>query len=361
LEYVATHYKAETFNVPFFLDTCKDKDGKALGKLPLQRIGQRDPFNDQNEQEEAVVTLATRKCVDVPVLVIARDGETVERLARQIRKQLHKKGMDDDDAVLPMLHNPRKPQEFLDLVERSTEPLMAKAKGSKKKSTGSDVDVVEQKRWRIAVTTAEGGRGHDYRVVDPDVDGKGGLLVILTFVPWSEREWIQFLGRTGRQDRNGQHAVLLNARDQQVQLEQPLQQPGETLVEAMLRHGDMETANEFGKAEEELQKVKVMHTLSARFWTLHMTEGSTLPQNWAWKKLCQQYMSRPEDFIRKSFDDVFPPDVMGQDMKVSSRPHASGKRQSSLPGPTLLQQAPRGMLAHKHQKNPSPVRSIEQL
>merc|ERR1712048_1189537 len=286
--------------------------------------------------------------------VIARDGEAVERLARRIRKQLHKNGIDDDDAVLTLLHNPRKPQEFLDLVERSTEPLMAKAKGSKHKSIGSDVGVAERKSWRIAVTTAEGGRGHDYRVVDPEIDGKGGLLVILTWVPWSEREWIQFLGRTGRQDRNGQHAVLLNGKDQQVQLAQPLQQPGETLVEAMLRHGDMETAREFRKAEEELQKAKVLHTLSARFWTLRMTQGTTLEQNWAWKKLCQQYASRSEDFMRTSFDEVFPPVAISQETKVAPQ-----TPDFSLPGPTLLQQAPRGMRAHKHHKNPSPVRGVK--
>lgn len=76
--------------------------------------------------------------------------------------------------------------------------------------------------WRLSRTMerpstdapkAEGGRGHDYRVVDPGIDDRGGLLLILTWVPWSEREWIQFLGRTGRQDHAGQFAVFLNSQD----------------------------------------------------------------------------------------------------------------------------------------------------
>ena len=37
----------------------------------------------------------------------------------------------------------------------------------------------------------------------------GGLMLIIGFVPDSEREYIQFLGRTARQDKRGQFAAVL--------------------------------------------------------------------------------------------------------------------------------------------------------
>ena len=67
------------------------------------------------------------------------------------------------------------------------------------------------KSRRITVTDPFGGRGHDFSVRDDHehVELHGGMLVITTFIPESERDWIQWKGRTARSDNKGQYAVML--------------------------------------------------------------------------------------------------------------------------------------------------------
>ena len=67
----------------------------------------------------------------------------------------------------------------------------------------------EDNRCRVTVTDRFGGRGHDFQVVDKEANANGGMLVIATSIP-DEREWIQWKGRTARQDRPGQFYVILN-------------------------------------------------------------------------------------------------------------------------------------------------------
>ena len=50
---------------------------------------------------------------------------------------------------------------------------------------------------------------HSLQVVDKEANANGGMLVIATSVP-DEREWIQWKGRTARQDRPGQFYVILD-------------------------------------------------------------------------------------------------------------------------------------------------------
>ena len=47
------------------------------------------------------------------------------------------------------------------------------------------------------------------QVVDKEANANGGMLVIATSIP-DKREWIQWKGRTARQDRPGQFQVVLN-------------------------------------------------------------------------------------------------------------------------------------------------------
>ena len=47
--------------------------------------------------------------------------------------------------------------------------------------------------------------------MDKDAIANGGMLVVATTVP-DEREWIQWRGRTARQDKPGQYQVVLNRR-----------------------------------------------------------------------------------------------------------------------------------------------------
>merc|ERR1719330_1971637 len=72
---------------------------------------------------------------------------------------------------------------------------------------------LQTKSWRINVCDPRGARGTDYRVDDPDVDACGGLLLVPTMVPPSQRDWIQFKGRTARQDRRGQFCPVLCSED----------------------------------------------------------------------------------------------------------------------------------------------------
>ena len=65
---------------------------------------------------------------------------------------------------------------------------------------------------RVTVTDYFGGRGHDYKCKDPTAEQKGGMLVIATSIP-DEREWIQWKGRTARQDYRGQYKVILSEKD----------------------------------------------------------------------------------------------------------------------------------------------------
>ena len=68
---------------------------------------------------------------------------------------------------------------------------------------------VDDNRCRVTVTDRFGGRGHDFQVVDKESNANGGMLVIATSLP-DEREWIQWRGRTARQDRPGQFCVVLD-------------------------------------------------------------------------------------------------------------------------------------------------------
>ena len=63
----------------------------------------------------------------------------------------------------------------------------------------------------VTVTDRFGGRGHDFQIVDKESNANGGMLVVATSIP-DEREWIQWKGRTARQDRPGQFYVVLDRR-----------------------------------------------------------------------------------------------------------------------------------------------------
>jgi hypothetical protein len=206
------------------------------------------------------------------------------------------KGSDAENAdnIVRLLHNPKKPDEFLDLVEKSVDALSRPTSAQK---------------WRITVTTAEGGRGHDYRVVDPEVDQKGGLLLICTWVPWSEREWCQFLGRTGRQDRKGQYVVYLNEDDL---ADAMAEKTGDekSMVDTVLRLGEEDAHDRIAGRKEEITKGMIMHQLTSRFWAIDRATKLSKEQSWKWKKLCETYRDGDEVMTQEKFDLIFPP---GQD------------------------------------------------
>merc|ERR1740138_1039695 len=48
---------------------------------------------------------------------------------------------------------------------------------------------------------------------DAEADRLGGLLLIVMRIPFSCREWMQYQGRTARQDRRGQMCAVLCSKD----------------------------------------------------------------------------------------------------------------------------------------------------
>merc|ERR1712008_633263 len=102
------------------------------------------------------------------------DPESVKNLSKQLREKLAelygaRTAAEDEeeapqDEVIELLHNPRNPKEFVELVAKATEQMEAI------ENEEEEDEDKEKQAWRITVTTAEGGRGHDYRVVDPAID-----------------------------------------------------------------------------------------------------------------------------------------------------------------------------------------------
>eukprot|EP00929_Paragymnodinium_shiwhaense_P063272 TRINITY_DN3161_c0_g3_i1.p1 TRINITY_DN3161_c0_g3~~TRINITY_DN3161_c0_g3_i1.p1 ORF type:complete len:1788 (+),score=434.49 TRINITY_DN3161_c0_g3_i1:61-5424(+) len=302
-KFLAQHYDAVVFNVPYFLDTCRRGDGSQQCKPVVRSLNRGDIVQPSEEaQIEKVVDLACSKVGEVPVLIIAKDQSKVEEVASRINARL---GTSDSDPsherVLKLLEDPGNPETFVKLVDMATQPLWTDA--SKKGN----------KAWRISVTTAEGGRGHDYRVVDPAVDEKGGLLLILMWVSWSQREWVQFLGRTARQDHQGQVAVYLNGQSREVS-DIPdavdLRNPDQ-VVQTILAAGDAKMKVKCDKVGTHISRGTLMHRLTARYWRQQMQVGSTTQkQENVWRRLCRHYLadSCNEEILKQEFAAAFPPD-----------------------------------------------------
>merc|ERR1740121_1871614 len=120
--------------------------GDCISKCPSSKraptdISTAEPMRGWKVQEDAVIELAARKCAEVPVLVLARGSDAVQRLAGRLRKNLGECYAGDTGGVIELLQNPRNPQEFVQLVELSTEPL----------ALGEDDNGEPRSAWRIVV------------------------------------------------------------------------------------------------------------------------------------------------------------------------------------------------------------------
>lgn len=63
---------------------------------------------------------------------------------------------------------------------------------------------------RLTLMTSEFSRGTDFVISDKKIKNKGGLHLILTYIPDLRSEFIQFRGRTGRQGQEGSiHAIII--------------------------------------------------------------------------------------------------------------------------------------------------------
>lgn len=223
-QFIREAYKAVFFDVPEFLRTCQSPDGKTYFHqtewshlVKGRKVGWPSLFSpqptrrdektsiavmpDEAQQLEMMSQVCLRLRKHVPALVIA----TSERLAKAAQERLREdlgrdRAIDPDqiDAIVLPFHesllqtDPRKYQNSL---------------------SASTQRIGHKKPWPITVTDHHGGRGIDYRMDDRDADDYGGLAVVVLGIPTSEREWIQFQGRTARQQCQGQIVAVLNGKD----------------------------------------------------------------------------------------------------------------------------------------------------
>ena len=187
LKYLTETYHAVKFDAPRFLDTCKGNARKVVRNHGVELV------DGPKALISRVVALCHEYFRQVPVLVIASSSEELSKIHGAVR----------DGGVVPA-------DEVQRFSEFDANGVSLKAQwqtiiDDATKRLGS----VEENRCRVTVTDRFGGRGHDFQVVDKEANANGGMLVIATSIP-DEREWIQWKGRTARQDRPGQFYVILD-------------------------------------------------------------------------------------------------------------------------------------------------------
>eukprot|EP00928_Gymnodinium_smaydae_P047246 TRINITY_DN3151_c0_g3_i1.p1 TRINITY_DN3151_c0_g3~~TRINITY_DN3151_c0_g3_i1.p1 ORF type:complete len:1490 (-),score=174.43 TRINITY_DN3151_c0_g3_i1:209-4426(-) len=322
--FIESTYGAILFRVPPFLNTCTTVRGK---QCPIHIAKDRMLQPNKEAQLSSVIDLAVRKCASVPVLIIVEDRAVVSQVASKLRGSLpdiYK----NEQGVLELLPTGQGAEDFAEGVDLATRPLTS---------------VGQRNQWRISVTTAEGGRGHDYRVSDSRVDEKGGLLVIVTWVPWSEREWAQFRGRTARQDRAGQYAVILDGSDRRF-ANLPKNLDGPKLMEAMFERGDRATEKTLAETRKDSQVGRMMHEMSAAFYTAPQAlRENALGQ---WSRLCDQYLNMTLSEIEQAFEAMQLTGPLDSPMRSSSKMSAGCKFSSEVSpsgnGSRVLSQKKRG-------------------
>jgi len=187
LDYLTKTYNAVKFNVPRFLDTCSGDARKEVKNKGVEVV------EDHAALIARVVQVAKEHYRKCPVLIITADRDQLSQLHNALRH---------DEEIPP--DNVQRLSEF----DENGKSLKAEWE-SIVEDAGKRLGHAGDTSCRVTVTDHFGGRGHDFQVVDQESNDNGGMLVITTSIP-NEREWIQWKGRTARQDRPGQFFVLLN-------------------------------------------------------------------------------------------------------------------------------------------------------
>jgi superfamily II DNA/RNA helicase len=137
-------------------------------------------------------------------------------------------------------------------------------------------------QWRITVCDYFGGRGHDYRS-SLDADNNGGFMVIVTTIPDSLREWVQWKGRTARQDSPGQYGVLLCSEDPNVKraVENKIQlvadsSKGIVDEQRMKQAMDFEAEGTLNKCAKKLIEWERRHRLMVQFYQRENRTGTPI-------------------------------------------------------------------------------------
>eukprot|EP00930_Biecheleria_cincta_P043640 TRINITY_DN29950_c0_g1_i1.p1 TRINITY_DN29950_c0_g1~~TRINITY_DN29950_c0_g1_i1.p1 ORF type:complete len:1685 (-),score=384.74 TRINITY_DN29950_c0_g1_i1:115-4836(-) len=212
-------YNAQFYVVPPFLETCADvqvhsaqwaaieqqRVGNGLRPVTMH-VGLPSPCvvaANAEQQYKLVESLCFEVRKMVPVLVITACPEDAERVVEQLRHHARTAlaGCNPTDLIRSMSQREydRDPRMYKESLRASTQTL------SKNSAGPHD--------FRITVTDPTGARGTDYQMSDETADKLGGLMLVMMHVPPSRRDWIQYKGRTSRQNWRGQYCVILSAED----------------------------------------------------------------------------------------------------------------------------------------------------
>jgi len=288
--FVMREYKATSFAVPSFLDTCPRAGGK---RRPVLQAGDYMVQSSEEDVIKRVVQVAAAKCMEVPVLIIAENPQARQRFIEALRRcpELPDEYRGEDSRGVLQIggEGPQCGDDIVRKVELATKAVQVLSSSSNSR---------KRKWWPISVGGPESGRGHDYRVFDANVDKNGGFLVILTFVPLSIRDWIQFRGRTARQDRHGQYAVIVNTSTHpDLALQQGQGVRGEEMISMILNSMDAKKAKELDGKHADIEKGAAMMELSRRYRQIQKDAPLSTAQVHNWCVLC-------EDFYDKSVADI---------------------------------------------------------
>jgi len=288
LEYTKKQFNASCFFVPPFLDTCQGMT------RPHPHCIHSSVGRDASQQLSKTTAIVKQYVKKVPIVVVVRNPDRVKQIIPELEKALpgHAQGDKLGPGVIELLDMPGKEAEFQQLVETATLPI--------------EIEGQKTKSWRVTVTTAAGARGQDYQISDDVVDDNGGLLLVLEYIPDSEREWIQFLGRTARHDHPGQYAVILNQNDYKEALGGDMPSEDAAVEKKVLDHINKITAKKVGDAQEQLDRGTVMHTNTAAFWKWYThakcSDEEKLDKFFKWCDLCDDFPEMTLESIAGAFE-----------------------------------------------------------
>jgi hypothetical protein len=274
--YLKSTYGAWNYNVPSFLDTCRQmRPGIPNKHLPVLVDGSVYVFESKKEQYKAIAELAVDKATNVPVLIIVpytAKKEMINLLLTNVRmkdnKWLGGNAPEEFVQLFAQFDDDQNKMDWTKIVDKAT------------------AAIPNTKSRRITVTDPFGGRGHDFSVRDDHehVELHGGMLVITTFIPESERDWIQWKGRTARSDNKGQYAVML--RRDPLEKSDPEKQKdpaflagfalggaryNPSLIEELLGIQDKKKEEKIQKDEVTISKGKRLNELCDQYYLTHKT------------------------------------------------------------------------------------------